>query len=59
MCERTLGSAVEQSQRDVRHYAKRQMTWFRREEGVIWLDGFGDEQTGAKIEAILDKTAPE
>lgn len=43
--ERTLESAIEQTQQDVRNYAKRQMTWFRREEGVVWLDGFGtDEQ---------------
>lgn len=43
--ERDLASAIEQSKQDVRNYAKRQMTWFRREAGVIWLDGFGtDEQ---------------
>jgi tRNA dimethylallyltransferase len=24
-------------------YAKRQMTWFRREEGVKWFSGWGDE----------------
>lgn len=41
--ERTLESAVEQTKLDVRHYAKRQLTWFRREEEIIWLDGFGDE----------------
>ena len=41
--ERTLESAIEQTKQDVRHYAKRQLTWFRREEGVTWLDGFGDE----------------
>ncbi|MFL6230094.1 MAG: tRNA (adenosine(37)-N6)-dimethylallyltransferase MiaA [Pyrinomonadaceae bacterium] len=40
---RTLASAVEQTKLDVRHYAKRQMTWFRREPGVEWLEGFGDE----------------
>ena len=40
---RTLESAVEQSKLDVRHYAKRQLTWLRREPGVRWLDGFGDE----------------
>jgi tRNA dimethylallyltransferase len=27
----------------VRHYAKRQMTWFRREPNVEWFSGFGDE----------------
>ena len=41
--ERTLESAVEQTKLDVRHYAKRQMTWFRREPGVEWVEGFGDD----------------
>ncbi|HXZ42615.1 MAG TPA: tRNA (adenosine(37)-N6)-dimethylallyltransferase MiaA [Terriglobales bacterium] len=27
-----------------RNYAKRQMTWFRREPDVAWLEGFGDER---------------
>ena len=48
--ERTLTSAIEQTQQDVRNYAKRQMTWFRREEGVVWLEGFGNDQ---KIQARL------
>ena len=26
-----------------RNYAKRQLTWFRREPGVRWLAGFGDD----------------
>jgi tRNA dimethylallyltransferase len=34
---------MEQTKLDVRHYAKRQMTWFRREPGVEWIDGFGDD----------------
>ena len=41
--ERTFESAVEQTQLDVRHYAKRQLTWFRREEGVEWVEGFGED----------------
>lgn len=41
--ERSLNSAIEQTKLDVRHYAKRQMTWFRREAGVEWFDGFGDD----------------
>jgi tRNA dimethylallyltransferase len=41
--ERTLESAIQQTKLDVRHYAKRQMSWFRREENVTWLEGFGDE----------------
>ncbi len=39
--ERDLESAIDQSKRDVRHYAKRQLTWIRREPGAIWLSGFG------------------
>jgi len=33
-------AAIEQA---TRRYAKRQMTWFRREAGVRWMSGFGDE----------------
>jgi len=40
---RTIESAIEQTKLDVRHYAKRQLTWFRREEGVKWVEAFGDE----------------
>jgi len=34
--------AVWAAQQSHRNYAKRQMTWFRREPGVHWLKGFGD-----------------
>jgi tRNA dimethylallyltransferase len=40
---RTLEGAVEQTKLDVRHYAKRQLTWFRREPGVEWVEGFGED----------------
>jgi tRNA dimethylallyltransferase len=40
---RDLESAVERTRLDVRHYAKRQLTWFRHEPGVEWLEGFGDD----------------
>ena len=33
-------SAIQQA---TRRYAKRQLTWFRKETGVHWLEGFGDE----------------
>lgn len=41
---RDLESAVEQTKLDVRHYAKRQLTWFRHEVGVEWFAGFGTEK---------------
>lgn len=41
--QRDLTSAIEQTKLDVRHYAKRQLTWFRHEVGVEWFPGFGTE----------------
>lgn len=34
----TLDEAVSIIKRDTRHFAKRQLTWFRREKDVTWLD---------------------
>lgn len=36
--ETTLEEAVEILKRDTRHFAKRQLTWFRREREVIWVN---------------------
>jgi tRNA dimethylallyltransferase len=41
---RDLQSAIEQTKLDVRHYAKRQLTWFRHELDVEWFEGFGDDK---------------
>ncbi len=41
-------------QRDTRHYAKRQMTWFRKQPEVTWFDGPGDtEETKKKVHQFL------
>lgn len=49
----TLEEAVSILKRDTRHFAKRQLTWFRREREVIWMDKtlFPDET--AILEAML------
>jgi len=39
----SLDEARAAIQRSTRQYAKRQLTWFRREHGVHWLPGFGDD----------------
>ena len=39
--ELNLREAVFYAQRNTRNYAKRQLTWFRREPGLVWLKGFG------------------
>jgi tRNA dimethylallyltransferase len=44
-------TALQTAQQAHRNYAKRQMTWFRREPDVIWMSGFGDD-TGVQSEAI-------
>jgi tRNA delta(2)-isopentenylpyrophosphate transferase len=36
--EITLDEAVYIIKRDTRHFAKRQLTWFRRERDVIWIE---------------------
>ena len=46
--ELTREQALQATQQAHRNYAKRQMTWFRREPDVQWLRGFGDE---ARIQA--------
>ena len=42
---RDYQSAIEQTKLDVRHYSKRQLTWFRREPDVEWVEGFGQERS--------------
>jgi tRNA dimethylallyltransferase len=41
--EVTREQALQAAQQAHRNYAKRQMTWFRREPEVDWLRGFGDD----------------
>jgi tRNA dimethylallyltransferase len=54
--KRDLESAIEQTKLDVRHYAKRQLTWFRREAGAEWFPGFGEneEVQRAVLKALQD-----
>jgi len=39
----TTEQALESTQHETRRYAKRQLTWFRKEHGVNWIEGFGDD----------------
>lgn len=46
--------AIEAAQQGHRNYAKRQMTWFRREPEVKWFAGFGsDPQVQEAIEQVI------
>jgi len=42
--------SIRAAQQAHRNYAKRQLTWFRREPEVVWLAGFGEE-AGVREEA--------
>lgn len=42
--ELTLEAGVIECRTKTRQYAKRQMTWFRAEAGMCWLNGFGSEE---------------
>lgn len=54
--ECTLEEAVYLIKRDTRHFAKRQLTWFRREKDVIWIDKKDFLYDDKKILAfVLDK----
>jgi tRNA dimethylallyltransferase len=45
-----LHRAIELIQQNTRHYAKRQMTWFRRDKEIHWLNA--DEAIETNIENI-------
>ena len=48
--------AVRVLKRDTRHFAKRQLTWFRRERDVIWVD---KQEIGYEPEQLLAYMLPE
>ncbi|MCM1112234.1 MAG: tRNA (adenosine(37)-N6)-dimethylallyltransferase MiaA [Muribaculum sp.] len=54
----TLEEAVCRIKRDTRHFAKRQLTWFRRERDVIWVNR-PDFPAERQDEAILDYLLPQ
>ena len=42
--EFSLPEGVKQIKQETRNFAKRQLTWFRKEPGINWLSGLGDEE---------------
>jgi tRNA dimethylallyltransferase len=51
--EAELPVGIAAAQQGHRNYAKRQMTWFRREREMHWLEGFGDA-SGVQAEALAN-----
>jgi tRNA dimethylallyltransferase len=54
--ELTREQAVAQAQQGHRNYAKRQLTWFRREPGMHWLEGCGGDEdiTDQALQLVTD-----
>ena len=54
--------AVRLTKRNSRRYAKRQFTWFRKEENIIWVDVtgiFGSNGVFAEIKDLLVRVCPD
>ena len=49
----TKEEMIEKIKKETRHYAKRQLTWFRKNKETIWLNG--EDETGKNIDKILNK----
>jgi tRNA dimethylallyltransferase len=50
----SVDDAIKAAQQGHRNYAKRQMTWFRREPEVHWIERFGDEaETVREAESLI------
>ncbi len=49
----SLDDTVDQIQRATRRFAKRQITWFRKEPGVTWLSNFGDDPAALRTSLEL------
>lgn len=52
--ELSLEEAVTLIKRDTRHFAKRQLTWFRRERDVIWIDKQDFDYDNEKILSYME-----
>jgi tRNA dimethylallyltransferase len=50
--EISLDETLSQIQRATRQYAKRQLTWFRKDDSIIWVDSC---QESARILPLIDK----
>ena len=48
----TLDESIELIKKETRHFAKRQLTWFRREKDVIWLDKSSKDEDALTDEII-------
>ena len=56
----SIDVAIEKAQQGHRNYAKRQLTWFRREPDVHWFTSFGDDpETQRAAAALVQQAIPQ
>jgi tRNA dimethylallyltransferase len=53
--EHSLERAIELIKRNTRHYAKRQMTWFRKDDRIKWFDVKSYEELSNSAKIIVQK----
>lgn len=51
----TFEEAVYRIKRDTRHFAKRQITWFKREKDVVWIDKSQFEYNDERILSFIEE----
>ena len=52
--EMSLEETVDKVKRDTRRFAKRQLTWFRREKEVVWLNKKEYEQEKNLLDSVFN-----
>jgi tRNA dimethylallyltransferase len=52
--ELTIEEAIDLTKKDTRHYAKRQMTWFRKMEGILWFAPHDFSSMASAIKGFLE-----
>ena len=53
--EISLSQAIDQVKHDTRNYARRQMTWFRRDKRIVWVDKGDIAQVEQLVKNFLKK----
>jgi tRNA dimethylallyltransferase len=51
--EISLEEAIRLTQIETRHYAKRQLTWFKKTEGITWFEADDREKIENKVQEYL------
>ena len=51
----SLETAIENIKQNTRHMAKRQVTWFKREKDVIYIDPYSFENNEKIVDYMIEK----